>query len=144
MGSVRLKAKGTVHMHCAHRGIDLQFRTIHTCGLELNKEQWSRWVADGGSQVSRCWDERLQRARREGRMIHVITDYSSRHQCEFMYHLKQIQVVTHGNTYRAVHMLRLVIIHVFPLLLQQSTHSTQVMALVHSPIKGYRVPWRNG
>lgn len=47
-------------------------------------EQLSNEVLDAGNQVSQYCSGRLQRAREEVRMSHVIMDYSWRHQYELM------------------------------------------------------------
>lgn len=100
--SESLKARGMAHQYSplvqlspmVGGGGELRIlRAPHVC---TGIEQLSKWLADGGSQVSPCWSGKLQT--NKIRLIHVATYQSWRHKYELMFGLIQKQMFTYGNT----------------------------------------------
>lgn len=62
--NIRVKPRGTEYKHCLLLlvklfllGVQINLKLLH---MYPRTEQTSKWMADGGNQVSHCWSRRLQ------------------------------------------------------------------------------------
>ena len=82
---------------------------IKTLYIYTGIKQLSKWMADGGSEVSHCWSRRLQT--NKGRGLELLNQ--SWKQYELVFSLIQIQTDTYRNMYRHVSIHGLVYTQIF-------------------------------
>lgn len=65
-------------------GVELTIRILY---MYTGIEQSSNWMADSGKQVSYYGNGSLQMSKEGARIIHMVVNYSWRHQYEFIFSL---------------------------------------------------------
>lgn len=61
--------------------------------MYIEMEQLNEWMADGGNRDSYYWSGNLDKQKEEAKIIHVILNWSCRHQLNFFFLLYIIQMV---------------------------------------------------
>lgn len=99
-----VKAKGSAHKHCPlvdKRSFPWKHRLTAITLLYMYNanEQLSKWMADGGSQISsHCWSEFTDKQEKT-KMIQMSMNKGERHLCEFILSLTQ----THSHMEMYIH-----------------------------------------